>query len=161
MLSEPPTERIKWVVERLALSPQQQHGIARGMSVFKRLLTPVLEELRQMQQQQVDECATPPATEPTTSGGSCSSGASEVQQYIVSTDRGRMLEQQQKRSGRMQRLLHKVIAVLKMRAVLAVLSGAGVARWRTQKQQQCCAQLARLVGFRSLRVNLHGSTCAS
>jgi hypothetical protein len=109
MLSEPPTERIKWVVERLSLSPQQQHGIAKGMSVFKRLLSPVLEELRQLQEQQVQACAMPAAAEPTTSGGACSSGASDAAQYIVSGERGRMLEQQEKRSGRMQILLHKVI----------------------------------------------------
>jgi hypothetical protein len=111
-LSKPPTERIRWVVERLTLSPQQQHGIARGMSVFKKLLTPVLEELRQMQQQQVDECALPSAAEPATSGGTCSSGASDAaQQYIISGERGRVLEQQQKRSGRMQILLHKVLTM--------------------------------------------------
>jgi hypothetical protein len=84
------------------------------MSVFKKLLTPVLEELRQMQQQQVDECALPSAAEPATSGGTCSGGASDAaQQYIISGERGRVLEQQQKRSGRMQILLHKVRPALR------------------------------------------------
>ncbi|WIA10765.1 hypothetical protein OEZ85_010934 [Tetradesmus obliquus] len=109
-VAEPDTQRIGWVVERLKLSPHQQHSIARGMGVFKRLLSPVLEELRQLQQQ-VDECTSPCAS--TSTGNSegaaaCSGDADgQAQQYSSSSARRRMLEQQEQRSARMKMLLRK------------------------------------------------------
>ncbi|WIA30801.1 hypothetical protein OEZ86_000859 [Tetradesmus obliquus] len=109
-VAEPDTQRIGWVVERLKLSPHQQHSIARGMGVFKRLLSPVLEELRQLQQQG-DECTSPCAS--TSTGNSegaaaCSGDADgQAQQYSSSSARRRMLEQQEQRSARMKMLLRK------------------------------------------------------
>lgn len=110
-LTEPPTARIRWVVERLELSQQQQCGIARGMYVFKKLLTPLLEELRQLQQQHVEECPSSSAegSEGADELSGCSAAADTASlQYSVSGERGRVLEQQEQRSGRMQLLLHKV-----------------------------------------------------
>jgi hypothetical protein len=110
-LAEPDTQRISWVVERLKLTPQQQHSIARGMAVFKRLLSPVLEELRQLQQQ-VDDCTSPCGSNSTGTSdgaGACSGDADGLsQQYNSSSARRRMLEQQEQRSGRMKMLLRKV-----------------------------------------------------
>jgi hypothetical protein len=109
-LSEPPTERIRWVVERLQLSPQQQYGIARGMAVCKKLQTPVLEELRQLQQQ-IDECPSSCSSERSSEAGDDKAGshaADAAQQYSIDGPRGRVLEQQERRSGRMKMLLHKV-----------------------------------------------------
>ncbi|WIA10766.1 hypothetical protein OEZ85_010935 [Tetradesmus obliquus] len=109
-LTEPPTARIRWVVERLELSQQQQCGIARGMCVFKKLLTPLLEELRQLQQQHVEECPSSSAegSEGADELSGCSAAADTASlQYSVSGERGRVLEQQEQRSGRMQLLLHK------------------------------------------------------
>jgi hypothetical protein len=110
-LAEPDRQRISWVVERLKLTQQQQHSIARGMSVFKRLLSPVLQELRQLQQQG-DACASPYASNSTgMSGGAgaCSGDAGDAsQQYNSSSARRRALEQQEQRSGRMKMLLRKV-----------------------------------------------------
>jgi hypothetical protein len=109
-LSEPPIERIRWVVERLELSPQQQCHIARGMCVAKKLLTPLLEELRQLQQQQVDECPSACSSERSETGDELSSGsaAEATQHYGIGSERGRVLEQQERRSDRMQLLMHKV-----------------------------------------------------
>jgi hypothetical protein len=110
-LPEPDRQRISWVVERLELTQQQQHSIARGMSVFKRLLSPVLEELRQLQQQG-DACTSPCASNSTgMSGGAaaCSGDAGDAsQQYSSSSARRRELEQQEQRSARMKMLLRKV-----------------------------------------------------
>jgi hypothetical protein len=123
-ISEPDTQRIAWVVERLQLTQQQLHSIARGMSVFKRLLTPVLEELRQLQQQ-VDECSSPCASNSNSAGtsdgvGVCHAEASgpaqqqqqHQQQYASSSARRRVLEQQEQRSARMKMLLRKVCCSL-------------------------------------------------
>jgi hypothetical protein len=103
-LAEPDRQRISWVVERLKLTQQQQHSIARGMSVFKRLLSPVLEELRQLQQQG-DTCVSPCAS---TSTGMSNATADAAQQYNSSSARRQALELQEQRSGRMKMLLRKV-----------------------------------------------------
>jgi hypothetical protein len=48
-LSEVNTQRIAWVVDRLQLSQQQQqHNIAKGAVLAHRLLTPLLNELREL-----------------------------------------------------------------------------------------------------------------
>jgi hypothetical protein len=56
-LAEPNTQRIVWVVDRLQLTPQQQHAIAQGAAVARKLLTPLLEELKELQLQQGGEDA--------------------------------------------------------------------------------------------------------
>jgi hypothetical protein len=126
-LSEPPTEHIRWVVGCLELSPQQQYGIARGLLVFQKLLTPVLEERRQLQQQQLDECPSAGGAGYTTIN--CHAADTE-QQYSIGGERGRVLEQQEQRSKRMSLLLHKVtlLRMLYVKTACPASYAVGVSR---------------------------------
>jgi hypothetical protein len=65
-LAEPNTQRIVWVIDRLQLTPQQLHAIAQGAAVARKLLTPLLEELKELQLQQ--------GGEDTSHHASCSNG---------------------------------------------------------------------------------------
>jgi hypothetical protein len=55
VLAEPNIERIVWVIDKLQLAQQQQQTIAQGSAVARKLLTPVMEELRELQLQQGGE----------------------------------------------------------------------------------------------------------
>ncbi|WIA29406.1 hypothetical protein OEZ86_011910 [Tetradesmus obliquus] len=58
LLQEPVQEHYTWVMPQLGLTPEQQQCIATGVRVFKRILTPSLLELRQLQ---LEDTATTPA----------------------------------------------------------------------------------------------------
>jgi hypothetical protein len=139
-LAEPDRQRISWVVERLKLTQQQQHSIARGMSVFKRLLSPVLEELRQLQQQG-DACVSPCASNSTgmsVGAGACSGDACDAsQQYNSSGARMRALEQQEQRSGRMKVLLRKVWRRVVIQCSMLDTAACSWALWQPASRALC------------------------
>jgi hypothetical protein len=60
------------VIDRLQLSRQQQHNIAQGAVLVSRLLTPLVEELRELQLQQGGQCTAAVITD------SCNKGADAV-----------------------------------------------------------------------------------
>jgi hypothetical protein len=128
-------QRVLWVIDRLQLSQQQQHNIAQGMALVRRLLTPLQEELLALQLQQGGECSFAVATDSNQeaaaaaacasgacAGGSSSGGAAgdsanglgegaaDYQQVVAHSlaFRRLLLEQQQQRSDRMRLLMAKV-----------------------------------------------------
>jgi hypothetical protein len=119
-LPEQSTQRIMWVIDRLQLSQQQQHNIAQGAALARKLLTPLLLELQQLQLQQGAAAADAQGSSHSNGAAGAADAAASAAAAAETDAAGfgqlltsslayrKSLQQQRQRSDRMRVLMGKV-----------------------------------------------------